>query len=212
MLEKWKLKAMQMNFKKALICFLIISLISVIAVPVTVFCNFENRIPELDMIVEKDREHENENTGAEKKDKFEDEEQKVVEHKETEHLQDEWNLSFKDIVLIVGCGIIGMVLCIWYWLLCIILAYRKSSRMGVNSEFWVLMTLLFNFAAIIVLCLYAILKGTCKTCGRIKVSGSNFCIRCGEPLKKKCQYCKQIVDINAAYCSNCGKKLDDNIK
>lgn len=122
--------------KLKLICFLIISLIAVITVPVTVFCNFENRIPELDMIVEKDREHKNENTGAEKKDKFEDEEQKVAEHKEIKHLQDEWNLSLKDIVLIVGCGIIGMALCIWYWLLCIILAYRKSSRMGVNSEFW----------------------------------------------------------------------------
>lgn len=212
MLEKWKRKAMQMNFKKAVIYFLIISLIFAVVVPVTVYFNFENRINEFDMNVEKDREHENENNDAEKKYKLEDEEQKVVEHKETEHSQDEWNLSFKDSAIIVGCGLIGIVLCIWYWILCIILAYRKSSRMGVNSKFWVLMTFLFNLAAIIILYLYAIWKGTCKNCGRIKMKGSKFCIRCGEPLKRECQYCKQIVDINAAYCSNCGKKLDDSVK
>ncbi len=92
MLEKWKRKAMQMNFKKAVIYFLIISLIFAVVVPVTVYFNFENRINEFDMNVEKDREHENENNDAEKKYKLEDEEQKVVEHKETEHSQDEWNL------------------------------------------------------------------------------------------------------------------------
>ena len=49
MLEKWKRKAMQMNFKKAVIYFLIISLIFAVVVPVTVYFNFENRINEFDI-------------------------------------------------------------------------------------------------------------------------------------------------------------------
>ena len=115
-----------------------------------------------------------------------------------------------DIVLITGCGMIGMVLAVWYWLLCMIWAYRKSYRMGVNSALWVLAALFFNLATIAVLYLYAIMKGTCDICGRIRTADGKYCDRCGKLLKKECPDCGQTVDVKASYCMNCGKKLSEN--
>ncbi len=45
----------------------------------------------------------------------------------------EAHLSTGDIALIAGCGIIGAGRALWYWLLCMVWAYRKSKRMGVGS-------------------------------------------------------------------------------
>lgn len=128
---------------------------------------------------------------------------------EFEKLWEGQYLSTGDIVLIAGCGIIGVALAVWYWLLCMIWAYRKSYRMGVNSGLWVLATLFFNLATIAVLYLYATLKGTCDSCGRIRTADGKYCDRCGKLLKKECPDCGQTVDAKAEYCRNCGKKLNE---
>lgn len=125
---------------------------------------------------------------------------------EIDRLWEELTLSGGDIAIIVICGIIGIILLIWYWLLCIIWAYRKSVRMGVNSTPWVIAALFFNLASIAVLYLFAAIKGTCRNCGRIKTG--KYCVRCGKPFKRECPYCGHTVDIKADYCGNCGEKLN----
>ena len=114
-----------------------------------------------------------------------------------------------DLALIAGCGIIGAGLALWYWLLCMIWAYRKSKRMGVSSALWVLAAVFFNLAAIAALYFYAVLKGTCNQCGRIRPGSSKYCDRCGKSFGKECPDCGQTVDIKADYCGNCGKKLSE---
>ena len=116
---------------------------------------------------------------------------------------------YKSIALIAGCCIIGIVIGVWYWGLVLIAVYRKSYRMGVNVTLWMLAALVFNVAALVVLYLYATLKGTCTNCGRVKNGSGKFCDRCGNLLKKECPQCRQVADILSAYCSNCGKKLDE---
>lgn len=96
---------------------------------------------------------------------------------------------------------------IWYWMLCVICAYRKSYRMGINSAIWVLAAVFFHIGAVAVLYFYAMVKGTCENCGRLKNNHGKFCDRCGKSLKKECSQCGQVVDVKAGYCSNCGKKL-----
>lgn len=118
-------------------------------------------------------------------------------------------MSAGDIALIAGCGIIGMVVGVWYWVLVLIAVYRKSYRMGVNATLWMIAALVFNLAVLVVLYLYAILKGTCPSCGRARNGSGKFCDRCGNLLKKECPQCGQAADISSAYCSNCGKKLDE---
>ena len=74
---------------------------------------------------------------------------------------------------------------------------------------WVLATFFFNLAAIAVLYFYAVWKGTCDQCGRIRPDGSKYCDRCGKQFAKECPDCGQTVDIMADYCGNCGKKLSE---
>lgn len=201
MLEKWKQRAIDMNFKKAVILFVVASLVLSIAASVTLYSNFRDRITEWEKVVEIDREY--------------GEQEKNYEEKDKSHFEDgEHEADFKegDIALMAGCGIIGLVLGIWYWLLCMIWAYRKSYRMGVNSTVWVLATLFFHLAAIAVLYIYAFVKGTCTNCGRVRTGGGKFCDRCGTPLMKACPQCSQEVDAVSVYCSNCGKRLDENEK
>lgn len=56
-------------------------------------------------------------------------------------------LSAGDLALIAGCGIIGMVLGVWYWMLA---------------------ALVVILAALAVLYLYAVLNGTWPNCGQGK--------------------------------------------
>lgn len=60
-----------------------------------------------------------------------------------------------------------------------------------------------------VLYFYAVWKGTCDQCGRIRPGGSKYCDRCGKQFAKECPDCGQTVDIMADYCGNCGKKLSE---
>lgn len=193
MLEKWKQRAIQMNFKRAVIIFVVISFILMLGGSAALYGRFKGRANQWESAVKTDRESEPE----------------AKPEIEFEKLCEGQYLSAVDIVLIAGCGIIGGVLAVWYWLLCMIWAYRKSHRMGVNSALWVLATLFFNLATIAVLYLYAILKGTCDICGRIRTADGKYCDRCGKLLNKKCPDCEQIVDAKAEYCRNCGKKLNE---
>lgn len=193
MLEKWKQRAIQMNFKRAVIIFVVISFILMLGGSAALYGRFKGRANQWESAVKTDRESEPE----------------AKPEIEFEKLCEGQYLSAVDIVLIAGCGIIGGGLAVWYWLLCMIWAYRKSHRMGVNSALWVLATLFFNLATIAVLYLYAILKGTCDICGRIRTADGKYCDRCGKLLNKKCPDCEQIVDAKAEYCRNCGKKLNE---
>ena len=193
MLEKWKQRAIQMNFKRAVIIFVVISFILMLGGSAALYGRFKGRANQWESAVKTDRESEPE----------------AKPEIEFEKLCEGQYLSTVDIALIAVCGIIGVVLAVWYWLLCMIWAYRKSHRMGVNSALWVLATLFFNLATIAVLYLYAILKGTCDICGRIRTADGKYCDRCGKLLNKKCPDCEQIVDAKAEYCRNCGKKLNE---
>ena len=143
MLEKWKQRAIQMNFKKAVLVFLAVSFVLIFGFSVVLYGNFKDRTDQWEAAVKTSREYQDREKGDE---------------------QDDRN----DIALIAGCGIIGAVL---YF--------------------------------------YAVWKGTCDQCGRIRPDGSKYCDRCGKQFAKECPDCGQTVDIMADYCGNCGKKLSE---
>lgn len=217
MLEKWRQRAIKMNFKRAVITFVVVSFILVLGGSAALYGSFKGRVDQWESAVKTDRESETEEKGDEQKDwndleirSNEKEHSEAKSEIEFEKLWEGQYLSSGDIALIAGCGIIGVALAVWYWLLCMIWTYRKSHRMGVNSTLWVLVTLFFNLVAIVVLYLYAILKGTCDSCGRIRTTDGKYCDRCGKLLKKECPACGQTVDAKAKYCRNCGKKLNED--
>lgn len=216
-LEKWKQRAIQMNFKKAILVFLAVSFILVLGFSAALYGNFKDRMDQWESAVKTSREYQNGEKGDEQDDRndfdgkdYEKEHSDRKAEIELEQIWKEAHLSTGDLVLIAGCGIIGAGLALWYLLLCMVWTYRKSKRMGVSSALWVLAAFFFNLAAIAVLYFYAVLKGTCNQCGRIRLGGSKFCDRCGKPFGKECPYCGQTVDIKADYCGNCGKKLSED--
>lgn len=230
MIEKWKQKAIHMNFGKAVIFFLIVCFVLMISVPAVLYVNFKNRITAWERVIETDREYgeteritqageefSRENT----RDLWENDEScfgeqerdpKEREEKDLKEICRYFNLSRGDLALLAGCIVAELALGIWYWLLVIVWAYRKAYRMGVNGRLAVLAALFFNLAAVAALFLYGMLKGTCADCGRVRCGNGNFCDRCGSPLKKECPRCGQEVDGTSAYCSNCGNKLDEEEK
>lgn len=214
MLEKWKQKMMQMNFRKAVIFFIVTSFVLIIASSAVVYGNFQSRISEWEKMIETDGEYDGgeKDSADEKKfdvsDREHDGDLKERKEKDLEDIAKGMYLSAGDLALIAGCGIIGMVIAVWYWALVLIAVYRKAYRMGVNVTLWTLAALVFNFAALVVLYLYAMLKGTCTNCGRVRSGSAKFCDRCGNILKKECPQCRQAVDLSSAYCGSCGKKLD----
>lgn len=215
MVERWKKRVIQMNLKRAVLVFAIISIVSVFGLSVAVYGKFIGRVEQWEDLSKTEKEYRTEEADNRKDFEMEDGDKEYSGRKEEIELEQIWetmNLSVTDVVLIVICGIIGMILVIWYWVLCLIWAYRKASRMGVNSTLWVLATLFFNLASITVLYFYAAFRGTCSNCGRIKTRDGKYCDRCGTPLKKMCPQCGQTMDINADYCSNCGIKLNENEK
>lgn len=216
MLEKWKQHAIQMNFKKAVLVFLAVSFILVLGFSAALYGNFKDRTAQWESDVKTSREYRNGEKGDEQdgRDDFDRkdygrEHSGRKEEMELEQIWEEAHLSTGDLALIAGCGIIGAGLALWYWLLCMVWAYRKSKRMGVSSALWVLAAFFFNLATIAVLYFYAVLKGTCSQCGRIRPGSSKYCDRCGKPFGKECPDCGQTVDIKADYCGNCGKKLSE---
>lgn len=68
---------------------------------------------------------------------------KERKEKDWEDISKSLYLSAGDLALIAGCGIIGMVLGVWYWVLVMIAVYRKAYRMGVNTTLWMLAALRF---------------------------------------------------------------------
>lgn len=206
MTEKWEQRAIKMNFKKAVIIFLITCFVVMISVPAALYGNFQNRITAWEQIRETDREQEKDS--EDRKEKGEKEEKEEKEEKDLEEVYDKFHLSWGDLALLAGCAVAWTVTGIWYWLLVMIWAYRKAYHMGVNGRLAVLAALFFNLAAVAALYLYGILKGTCVNCGRIRSGNGKFCDRCGSPLKKECPQCGQEVDALSAYCSSCGKKMD----
>lgn len=217
MLEKWKQRAVQMNFKKAVLIFLAVSLILVLGYSAILYGNFKDRAEQWESAVKTSREYQEEEKGGEQADRndfggkgYEKEHSNRKAEMELEQIWEKAHLSTGDIALIAGCGIIGAGLALWYWLLCIIWAYRKAKCMGVSSVLWVWATFFFNLVAIAILYLYAAWKGTCDQCGRVLSGNSKYCDRCGKPFVKECPDCGQTVNLKADYCGNCGKKLNED--
>lgn len=147
MLEKWKQRAIQMNFKKAVLVFLAVSFVLIFGFSVVLYGNFKDRTDQWEAAVKTSREYQDREKGDEQDDRNDfDGKDYGKEHSdgktevELEQIWEEAHLSTEDIALIAGCGIIGAGLALWYWLLCMIWAYRKSKRMGVSSGVWVLAT------------------------------------------------------------------------
>lgn len=215
MLEKWKQRAMKMNLRKAVIIFIFTGFAAAIGFSAAVYSHFQDRISQWEQIAEMDREYGREEKGLDEEhksdsgDREHDGNFKEKKENDWEDISKKLYLSAGDLALIAGCGIIGMAMGVWYWVLVLIAVYRKAYRMGVNTTLWALAALFFNLAALTVLSLYAVLKGTCTNCGRVNESGGNFCDRCGNILEKECPYCRQAADISSVYCSSCGKKLDE---
>ncbi len=216
MLEKWKQRAIKMNLRKAAIAFIITVFALAIASSAALYSNFRGRISDWEQSAETDREHEREDKDFDEEhksgsgDREYGEDLKDKKEKEWEDIQKELHLSAGDLALIAGCGIIGLALGVWYWILIMMWAYRKSYHMGVSTMLWVLAALVFNLVAIAALYLYAVLKGTCKNCGRIRSGNAKFCDRCGNRLKTECPQCGQEIDASSVYCGSCGKKMNEN--
>lgn len=209
MIKKWEQRVICMNFKKAVIIFYITGLVMAAAVPAALYGNFQSRIAEWEQVREAEGEHRKSEREREGERRESEGERKESEETNREK---EWEfyLTWSDFALLAGCAAAGAVLGIWYWLLVMIWAYRKAYRMGVNGGLAVLAALFFNLAAVVVLYLYGMLRGTCTVCGRVRYGDGKFCDRCGNPLKKECPRCGQEVDASSAYCGSCGKKLDEN--
>lgn len=218
MLEKWKQRAIRMNFKKAVIIYIIIGFALVILCSACVYNNFQNRIAEWEQLAESERAYGKEERyfdeghKSEYTDREHDEDFREHDEKDWEEIYKRLYLSAGDIALIGSCCVIGMAMGVWYWLLVMIWAYRKAYRMGVNTTLWVIAALFFNIAAIAALYLYEMWKGTCTNCGKIRNGSEKFCDRCGMPLKKEYPQCGKETNILSVYCSNCGKKLDEDKK
>lgn len=220
MIEKWKQRAIHMNFKKAVIIFLITCLVLMISVPAVLYGNFQNRITQWEQVRETDREREKSSRENERDSREDDEsdsgdrererDSRERDEKDLEEIHRYFRLSWGDFALLAGCIVIETVLGIWYWILVMIWAYRKAYRMGVNGGLALLAALFFNLAAVAALYLYGFLKGTCANCGRIRSGNGKFCGRCGSPLKRECPQCGQEIDASSAYCSNCGQKLQED--
>lgn len=220
MFEKWKQKAIQMNLKKTVTSFVVVSVIFMLVSSGILYARFRDKIDTWEATVEDRRGYEKkenkwdyqtddeQNMHSDPDEEYYGNEQKEKDEIDFEHIYMEMKLSVGDVAILLGCVIIGVVLLIWYWILCMIWAYRKADRIGVNCAVWVLASFFFNLAAVALLYLWALLKGTCEKCGRIKNGGDKFCERCGAPLRQECPQCKQDIDTKAHYCSNCGQKLD----
>lgn len=215
MMEKWKQKAVQMNFKRAVIIFIVTSLAFVIGSSAAVYGNFQSRISGWEKFTETDREYgeREKRFDDDKRDDFSDREHegdfREREERDWGDISRRLSLTVGDLVLMAGCCIMGLAIGAWYWVLVLIAVYRKSRRMGVNAPLWTFAALFFNLIPFVVLHLYAMLKGTCTNCGRVRSSSGKFCDRCGNALKRECPRCGQAVDILSAYCGSCGKKLDE---
>lgn len=208
MLEKWKQRIIQMNFKKAVLVFVVVGAILVLGFSTALYGNFRGRMEQWESAAKASRTYQEEK-GDEHGDRNESYKESEIDF---EQVWEAMHLSTGDIALIAACGIIGIGLAVWYWLLCMVWAYRKSNRMGLNCTVWVLATFFFNLAAIAILYAYALWKGTCTECGRIRTGSSKYCDRCGKSFVKECPDCGQAVDRMANYCSNCGKKLENGDK
>lgn len=215
MLEKWKQWAIKMNLRKAVIIFVITGLVLTVASAVAVCGNFQGRISEWEQFSETDRDRGKEEKEYDKEHKSRsgvgehDEDFKERKESDWEDISKRLRLSVGDLALIAGCCIIGMMIGVWYWVLVLIAVYRKSCRMGVNATLWMLAAAVFTLAALAILYLYAMMRGTCRNCGRIRNDSGKFCGRCGSLLMKECPQCRQAAVLSSAYCSNCGKKLDE---
>ena len=88
MTEKWEQRAIKMNFKKAVIIFLITCFVVMISVPAALYGNFQNRINAWEQIRETDREQEKDS--EDRKEKGEKEEK---EEKDLEEVYDKFHLS-----------------------------------------------------------------------------------------------------------------------
>lgn len=195
MIERSKQRLIDMDLKKAVIIFLITSFALMIAVPVVLHGNFQDRTADLEQV--REREHGEKERGS-KEDKEDD---------DRDSGDGELRLSWGQLALLAVCAMTGIALVVWYWILVMIWAYRKAYRMGVDSGLAVLAALFFNLAAIAVLYIYAALKGTCAACGKVRNGDWKFCDRCGDPLKKECPRCGQEVDVSLVYCGSCGEKI-----
>lgn len=211
MLEKLKQNSVNLNLNKAVTIFIVVSIVLASVSFVVIYSILKDENIECGNIVELNREkeadYEQENgLGLKGKRQYKEYDRKKQEHGFGIE-EKELHLSTTDIALMTGCSITGILIGVCYWLLCLIWAYQKSYQMGINSALCVLATLFFHIVAIVVLYLYAMAKGTCQNCGRLKTNHGKFCDRCGNSLKKTCPHCGQVTDMEAGYCSNCGKEL-----
>lgn len=216
MIKKWEQRAVHMNFKKAVGIFLITGFILLIAASGAMYGNFHNRIANWEQTKEMDGKYgkKEQDFGENNKSDSDNKEHKgdlgERREKDLEEIYERFPFTWSDLALLAGCAIIGVTLGIWYWLLIMIWACRKAYRIGINTGLAVPAALFFNLAAVVVLYLYAMWKGTCAGCGRVRSGNGKFCSRCGNPFRKECPHCKQEMNILSVYCSNCREKLEEN--
>lgn len=127
MLERWKQRAIQMNFKKAILAFLAVSFILILGFSAALYGNFKGRMTQWESAVKTGREYQNREKGDEYDDRDDfDGKDHGKEHSdrkaemELEQIWKELHLSTGDIALMAGCGIIGAELALWYEQLCMV--------------------------------------------------------------------------------------------
>lgn len=106
MIEKWEQRAIGMNFKKAVIIFLITAFALMIAGSAALYGNFQNRIANWEQISETDREHEEEERDSKEKD-FKEKDSKGREEMDLEDIYGKFHLSWGDLALLAGCAVAG---------------------------------------------------------------------------------------------------------
>lgn len=209
MLEKVRNHALGMNFKKHFLICIILGVIALAGFSVASHVVFsrEEAAWEQQMQSQQSSSSSNNNSSTNKRAGRHGGRDDDWDSEEMWDNFDEPELSTADKVLMVSGGIVGAVLGIWYWILCMIWAYRKSRKMGVNSAIAVWGTFFFNLIAIAVLYVYGWIRGTCYHCGKIRHKGELYCARCGAPFTRDCPNCGKPVDIHDVYCPHCGERI-----
>ena len=113
-------------------------------------------------------------------------------------LESEWTLTTGEKVMIAvvvgGVAVLGIL----YWLLCMVWAYQKASKLGSKPVLWVIAALFFNLWAVAALYIYAVVRGTCKKCGHLRKKGEKYCSHCGNAFETVCENCQASIPADAA--------------
>lgn len=213
-MNKFQAKIMNMDFKKTIKRFILLSLIIVVLGGVLTGFMFRTQAGEA---ITYHQAYENSDENEIQKDNEEDSRYDGENHEGREQGHDYEGSGFFDLGQFTKPAIGAMItlfayasLCalivLAYWLLVTAWLYQAASKAAMNRTLWTILGLFFNLAAVIAFLIMRSLQTVCPNCGTYQKSGK-FCHACGAPLQIKCTGCGALAGEKDIYCSHCGKRM-----